>query len=149
MTPADMIVNADLGGQWTCGAVLDVCMKAPQTPGVYVFFGDGAAIYVGSSVHLRSRIRQHANTFLHEPATLRFITKWGEFDDMQIAYRQYEHGGLDDYEYRTYVRLCQFQNIQPPQSPTKTFGYIGRFTPISTLLRSADEAALYPWKLSG
>lgn len=53
-------------------------------PGVYVIFGDGAVVYVGSSTHVAGRLKEHGLRRCHSGVT----TPWGTFECVlvKVAY---------------------------------------------------------------
>lgn len=61
-------------GRWTSFDPISR-FAIPATPGVYVIFFDGRAVYVGQTANLRARFGSHK--FRHAYAKDRVLTPWG------------------------------------------------------------------------
>lgn len=58
------------------------CNDAPTTPGVYAFYENGKVVYVGSSVNVSRRIRQHLlsyERFRHYAMKVRPSRRYGDW----------------------------------------------------------------------
>lgn len=63
---------------------------APNTPGVYFAWADGAVVYVGSSGGIRSRIRESGHHGIRQGDTI----SWLEFDSHMVLYAEAYYIGV-------------------------------------------------------
>jgi len=63
----------------------------PAEPGVYVVYGDGKLLYIGSASNMRRRFGGYQIRW-SEPVQ-KLHTFWGYFDDLRIKYRTYRRYG--------------------------------------------------------
>lgn len=74
-----------------------------SSPGVYVIFGDGLLVYIGSSRDVGARLRSH---LVATGSGEGFKTKWGLFKDTKIKIRpSKKYGDWLMYEARLLRRL--------------------------------------------
>jgi hypothetical protein len=109
--------------RWLSGDIfMSIGCSGIRASGVYVVYGDGLPIYVGQSKNVSRRLMQHAERFFLDFDSGRFHTKWGDFDSVDVRFRQLPLSALDNFEDRTYRILCALRRIRPRPYP----GLIGK-----------------------
>lgn len=96
-----------------------------DTPGHYVFVGEGKPIYVGKSKDIARRLQEHMALFF-TAGDGSLHTKWGHYREMFVFVRmssatQRDLALIDYRERKIYGVLCALAEVQPSPIP----GFIG------------------------
>ena len=87
---------------------------------VYVFFGDGKAVYVGESIRPNRRFKEHTDQFWTELIKGRLVyhTQWGDFYKIEIAVRgAFKYGESAMAERRLIISLMPAGNKRHKKRP--------------------------------